>query len=99
MSHRAKHVILGEVDIEFTVASNGKTFYFFVDRKVFFPKFACHNYYKGFKRKASHPVPSPHGGVGCEAFTLVILNHLQYIGNLLDTFLQWFLHHLLDEDV
>ena len=94
VSHRAKHIILGEVDVKFAVASHSETLYLFVDREVFFPKFACHNYKVRMRvcQKYENVLDTP-------SYLLVILNHLQNIGNLLDAFLQWFLHHLLDEDI
>ena len=50
---------------------------------------------------ASYAYHSPPygGGAGGRAYILVILNHLKHVGNLLDAFLQRFLHHLLDEHV
>ena len=40
--HASQYVILGEIEVQFSVASYGEAFYLLVHFKVFFPKFLCH---------------------------------------------------------
>ena len=40
--HGTQYVVPGQIQIKFTVAADRELFYFLIDFRIFFPKFACH---------------------------------------------------------
>ena len=40
--HRTQYVVPRQIQIKFTVAADRELFYFLIDFRIFFPKFACH---------------------------------------------------------
>ena len=42
MSHRPQYVMLGQIQIQFTILADRELFYLFIYFRTFFPKFTCH---------------------------------------------------------
>ena len=49
MSHRAQHVVLGQIKVHLAVSANGEAFNLGIHLKVLLPKFVCHSLYSMFR--------------------------------------------------